>query len=193
MKLSQPGVLRCNRAICCGAGSPGHSGQRRWRQEPRTRWGSHVWSWPGPEDPTTGPTSTWDAEELWMMLCGSGNPSISPKPQRHLCPIPLLLFTQNTSRKKRETGRRLKYLFQRETWHSYTCYFNYCNSHVINCFSSVHVTLWTVACQAPLSMGFSRQEYWSGLLCPSARDLPNPGIEPESPASPALQVDSSPT
>lgn len=126
VKLSQPGVLRCNRAICCGAGSPGHSGQRRWRQEPRTRWGSHVWSWPGPEDPTTGPTSTWDAEELWMMLCGSGNPSISPKPQRHLCPIPLLLFTQNTSRKKRETGRRLKYLFQRETWHSYTCYFNYC-------------------------------------------------------------------
>ena len=62
-------------------------------------------------------------------------------------------------------------------------------------FSVVHLfaALWTAACQAPLSMGFSRQEYWSGLLCPSARDLPNPGIEPESPASPALQVDSSPT
>ena len=41
---------------------------------------------------------------------------------------------------------------------------------------------WTVARQAPLSMGFSRQEYWSGVLFPSARDLPDPGIEPMSPA-----------
>ena len=37
------------------------------------------------------------------------------------------------------------------------------------------------ACQAPLSMGFSRQEYWSGLPCPSPEDLPDPGIEPGSP------------
>ena len=44
------------------------------------------------------------------------------------------------------------------------------------------VTPWTVACQAPLSMGFSRQEYWSGLPFPSPGDLPNPGIKPESPA-----------
>ena len=43
-------------------------------------------------------------------------------------------------------------------------------------------TPWTVACQAPLSMGFSRQEYWSGLLFPSPGDLPNPGIKPTSPA-----------
>ena len=48
------------------------------------------------------------------------------------------------------------------------------------------VTPWTVACQAPLSMGFSRQEYWSGLPCPPPGDLPYPGIEPMSPASPAL-------
>ena len=48
-------------------------------------------------------------------------------------------------------------------------------------------TPWTVACQTPLSMGFSRQEYWSGLPFPSPGDLPNPGIEPESPA---LQVNS---
>ena len=41
---------------------------------------------------------------------------------------------------------------------------------------------WTVARQAPLSMGFSRQEYWSGLPCPPPRDLPDPGIEPASPA-----------
>ena len=42
-------------------------------------------------------------------------------------------------------------------------------------------TPWTVAYQAPLSMGFSRQEYWSGLPFSSPGDLPNPGIEPESP------------
>ena len=45
---------------------------------------------------------------------------------------------------------------------------------------------WTVACQAPLSMGFSRQEYCSGLPCPPPGDLPDPGIEPTSLASPAL-------
>ena len=48
------------------------------------------------------------------------------------------------------------------------------------------VTPWTVAYHAPPSMGFSRQEYWSGLPFPSSEDLPNPGIEP---ASPALQAD----
>ena len=49
-------------------------------------------------------------------------------------------------------------------------------------FSCVQLfaTLWTVACQAPLSMGFSRQENRSGLLCPPPGDLPNPGIEPAS-------------
>ena len=51
-------------------------------------------------------------------------------------------------------------------------------------------TLWTVALQAPLSMGFSRQEYWSGLPCPSPGHLPNPRIEPTSSAAPALQEDS---
>ena len=50
-------------------------------------------------------------------------------------------------------------------------------------------TLWTVAQQAPLFMGFSRQEYWSGLPFPP-RDLPNPGTEP---GSPALQADSLPS
>jgi len=48
------------------------------------------------------------------------------------------------------------------------------------------VTLWTVAHQAPLSVGFSRQEYWNELPCPPPRDLPNPGIEPTSLTSPAL-------
>ena len=48
------------------------------------------------------------------------------------------------------------------------------------------VILWTVACQAPLSMGFSRQEYWSRWSCPPPRDLPDPGMEPASLMSPAL-------
>ena len=48
------------------------------------------------------------------------------------------------------------------------------------------VTLWTVAHQVPPSMGFSRQEYWSGLPFPSPRDIPDTGIEPRSPA---LQAD----
>ena len=57
---------------------------------------------------------------------------------------------------------------------------------------SLFATLWTVACQATLSMGFFRQESWSGLPCPSPGDLPEPGIEPMTPASPALQADSLP-
>ena len=52
------------------------------------------------------------------------------------------------------------------------------------------LTPWTVALQAPLSMGFSRQEYWSGLPSPPPGDLPDPGIESESPASTALHTDS---
>ena len=55
---------------------------------------------------------------------------------------------------------------------------------------STPVTPWTVARQAPLSMGFSRQEYWSGLPFPSPGNLPDPGIKPRSPA---LQADSLPT
>ena len=51
-------------------------------------------------------------------------------------------------------------------------------------------TPWTVTHQAPLSMKFSRQEYWSGLPFPSPGDLPDPPIKPMSPVSPALQVDS---
>ena len=65
--------------------------------------------------------------------------------------------------------------------------------HVCVCllsrFSRVQLfaTLWTVACQVSLSMGLSRQEYWSGLPSPPPKDLPDPGMEP---SSPALQVDS---
>ena len=54
------------------------------------------------------------------------------------------------------------------------------------------VTPWTVAHQAPPSLGFSRQEYWSGLPFPSPGDLPNPGIEPRSPAFQAEVLTSGP-
>ena len=59
--------------------------------------------------------------------------------------------------------------------------------HVLSHFSPVRLfaTLWTAARQAPLSMGFSRQEHWSGYPCPSPWDLPDPGIEPASLMSPA--------
>ena len=54
------------------------------------------------------------------------------------------------------------------------------------CCARLFSTLWAAVLQAPLSMGFSRQEYWSGLPCPPPEDLPNPGIEPVSLTSPAL-------
>ena len=68
--------------------------------------------------------------------------------------------------------------------HGYICYASSL-SHVW-----LSVTPWTIACQAPLSMGLSRQEYWSGLPCPPPGDLPNPETEPRSPS---LQVNSLPS
>ena len=60
---------------------------------------------------------------------------------------------------------------------------------LLSCFSPVwlFVTLWTIALQVSLFVGFSRQEYWSGLPCPPPGDLPDTGIELIFPASPALQ------
>ena len=66
------------------------------------------------------------------------------------------------------------------------------HAYVLNHLICVHllVTPWTVACQAPLSMGFSRQEHWSELPCSPPGDLPDPEIKPLFPVSPVLQVDS---
>ena len=61
-----------------------------------------------------------------------------------------------------------------------------CDQQLQSCLTLCE--LWTVALQAPLSMGFSRHEYWSELLCPPPCDLPDPGIEPISLASPTLQA-----
>ena len=65
---------------------------------------------------------------------------------------------------------------------------------LLSCFSRVQlfVTPWTVVYLAPLSMEFSRQEYWSGLPCPSPGDFPDPKTKPCSLRSPALQADSLP-
>ena len=84
-------------------------------------------------------------------------------------------------------GRRV--LYHWATWESLkynslckipTC--QYISIHVLSCFSCVQlfVTLWTLAWQAPLSIGFSRQEYWNRLACPPPGDLPDPGMEPTS-------------
>ena len=63
---------------------------------------------------------------------------------------------------------------------------------VLNHFSHVQLfaTPWAIVRQAPLSTGFYRQEYWSGLPRPPPGGLPDPGIEPVSPMTPALQADS---
>ena len=78
-------------------------------------------------------------------------------------------------------------------WNKTLCMGSICYScslcaGVLSHFNCVQLlgTLWTIAHQAPLSMGFSRQERWSGLPCPSPRDLPHPGIKPRSLMSPAL-------
>ena len=66
--------------------------------------------------------------------------------------------------------------------------YNLTYAYMLSHFSCVRLfgTVWTIACQAPQSMGFSRHEYWSGLLCPSPGDLLDPGIQPVSLSSPAL-------
>ena len=61
----------------------------------------------------------------------------------------------------------------------------WCGLFIKSCLT--RATPWTATCQAPLSMGFFGREYWSGLPFPSPGDLPDPGMEP---GSPALQADS---
>ena len=101
---------------------------------------------------------TWGQSEPWYLLCNIPT-------SHHGGPDP--------------TGGHLDH------WLSSQCLMHGC---MLSCFSHVQlfVTLWIVAHQAPLSMGFSREEYWSGFPCPPPRDLPNPGIKPASLMSPAL-------
>ena len=87
--------------------------------------------------------------------------------------------------------KTMKSDFYQNTFTKYHSLLNVLHVCVLSCFSCVQLfeTPWTVAYQAALSMGFPRQEYWSGLPCPPPGDLPNSGIKPRSPA---LQVDSLP-
>ena len=77
-----------------------------------------------------------------------------------------------------------------EVWGSLTVFMPPQKSYVHACVHAQSLrpcpTLWTTALQAPLSMGVSRQEYWSGLPCPPPGDLPDPGTEHTSPVSSAL-------
>ena len=61
----------------------------------------------------------------------------------------------------------------------------YVRAQLLDCFQ-LFAAPWTVACQVPLSMEFSMQEYWSGLPFPSPAGIPDPGIKTTSPTSPAL-------
>ena len=91
------------------------------------------------------------------------------------------------SNKARRRGQRILVKLSNVSSHSTvaTIYI-----HVLSCLSGVRLlaTPWTVVCQASQSMGFSRQEYWSGLPFPSPGDLPDPGIESVSLGSPAVSL-----
>ena len=73
-------------------------------------------------------------------------------------------------------------------WNSFFIVLNHTCTRMLSRFSRVRlfVTIWTTAHRAPLSMGFSRLEYWSELPCPSPGDLPDAGMEPASLLSPPL-------
>ena len=87
----------------------------------------------------------------------------------------------------REEGWELNPYWQATQWSSYSCACQLKVRKVLLSHVWLFATSWTVARQAPLSMGIPRQEYWSGLLCLFPGDLPNPGIKPKSPT---LQADS---
>ena len=96
-------------------------------------------------------------------------------PSKITLPFPLLETIPNKNCKIHQDITSLSFL----PFHIHQC-------HSLSCVQ-LFVTPWTVAPQVPLSKGFPRQEYWSGLPSPSPGDLPNPGIKP---GSPALQADS---
>ena len=122
--------------------------------------------------------------EHWGFNCGlpSGDPGHVPplllvpfSRQEVLCPLSSSAFTRALRGQHYDDGLCVR-VCARVLGHVRFC-----------------VTPWTVSCQAPLSLGFSRQGYWSGLSPPSPGDLPNSGIQPTSPMCPVdWQVDSLP-
>ena len=121
-------------------------------------------TWNRESSHTGGDTGDW-MEEMALELCFKGWTSVDNKMGK-------------TDGKSILSGRNYN---SKDTFKSMFAW-------VLSHFSRVwfFATLWTAARQAPLSMGFSRQEYWSGLQYPPPGDLPNTGIEPESLMFPAL-------
>ena len=101
-------------------------------------------------------------------------------------PLTMLAEWCHTIAMKQESQQRVtgRVLISQRILNLYLHYFVVCSLCVLSCVQ-LSVNSWTVACQAPLSMGFSRQEYCSGLPFPPPRDLPSPGIELASLTSPA--------
>ena len=115
--------------------------------------------------------------------------SVSTKPALPVVAPPLRLGTDHCEQS--ESREPIFWLYDLHTLHLTFLFFsNGGNDYLVHTKSLQScLTLcnpWTVACQTPLSMGFSRQEYWSGLPCPPPEDLPDLGIEPVSLMSPAL-------
>ena len=121
----------------------------------------------------------------------AASPSIFP-PESQLCPLSLHL-AQNQAEHGRDNSWESPHNISLENTvltreRGDICILLCVHAFVLSYFSRVWLFafLWTVAHQAPLSMGFSRQEHWNGLPCPPPGDLPNSGIEPTSYMFPAL-------
>ena len=129
----------------------------------------------------------WALESAWNGLSHSGAGGLAVrKSYLDTCTpmfIAALFIIPNTWKQHKcpSTDEWIKMM-----WYMYVCV---CvHTHVLSRLSHIQLfaTLWSVACQSPLSMGFSRQEYWNGLPWPPSGNLPNPGIKPASLTSPAL-------
>ena len=118
----------------------------------------------GPKGESMNAACRASSVPLAKQLPGPPGPQLPPTARGLTTPIP---ETQGLPEKRRSLHRALP------------CWFSMGSLRALSRFSCVQlcVTLWTAAHQALLSMGFCRQEYWSGLSFPSPGDLPNPGVE----------------
>ena len=140
-----------------------------------------------------GPASRYGSPVLWLLPIGMADGI-----QTSLC-IRLLKWSSNPCCPSLPTQGAERWIRDNSAFHSVSdsqlAFPDFLRPPVTQVWKSLSrfwlfVTPWTVACQAPLSLEFSRQKYWSGLPFPSAGHLPNPGIEPRYPT---LQEDSLPS
>ena len=103
----------------------------------------------------------------------------------------LWIYVRHHCKNVAVTLKSSMWLTLNSTWHALLHNTCACRLSHFSCVQ-LFTTLWTVACQAFLSMEFSRREYWSALPCLPPGDLPDPGIEPTSPSASALQAGSLP-